>query len=603
LGAGLGGTVRRAAVNGVASFTNLAICKAASGYTLTATAPGLAPDTSSAFQIATGPGALIIFTVPPSDVSAGDVITPAVEVAITDACGNIATTATDSVTIALGTCCFGPGATLGGTLSKVAVNGEVAFDDLTIDKADIYTLSISTHFAVNSSLPFEVRRGSPQRLAFIVAPSDQVIDATFDPAVVVAVEDAGGNPVSTASATVTIAITPGTGAGGATLSGTTTRSTDTGFVHFTGVRIDTRGSGYTLTASAPGLASDTSVAFGIFAPLVASSVTAGQYLTSCALTPDGTAYCWGDNSYGQIGDGGTTLAGHPAPIPVSSGLILSSIGAGSTHSCGLTSSGAAYCWGTNSSGELGDGSFVDKFTPVVVPGHTFDALSVGDIHNCALEGNTAYCWGANNGGALGTGFVPPASNTPLQVLGGHAFALVSAGHQRSCALTTGNAVYCWGGTPALMNGGLTFTTVSDGGSHACGLTTGGVAYCWGENNHGQLGDGTTNSSTDPVPVSGGLTFTALSVGYTQTCGLVAGGAMYCWGDNGFGQVGDGTTTERHAPTPVSGGLTFTSVSTGYVHTCGLAAGGNVYCWGNNRLGTLGNRTRIESDAPVRVSEP
>ena len=178
------------------------------------------------------------------------------------------------------------------------------------------------------------------------------------------------------------------------------------------------------------------------------------------------------------------------PVPVAS------VGAGSIHSCGLTVTGNAYCWGFNDFGQLGDGSTTGSLTPVLVSGGIrFSSISTRGGHTCGVTSvGDVYCWGENFRGQLGDG-------------------------------TTINRL-----TPVLVSGGLSFASVSTAFSETCGVTTGGDAYCWGENFFGQLGDGTTINRLTPVPVAGGLTFASLSTG-GQTCGVTAAGDAYCWGDN------------------------------------------------------------------------
>lgn len=233
----------------------------------------------------------------------------------------------------------------------------------------------------------------------------------------------------------------------------------------------------------------------------AVSVGDGQ---ACALTTAGSAYCWGWNHYGQLGTGDQTDHGQPAPI--AGGLVFSIVSlASDDHTCGLTTSGAAYCWGFNREGQLGASSSDNcmlplssnavacSLTPLAVSGGlTLTTLSAGSRYTCGLTADgTAYCWGSN-------------SSTPVAVLGGLTFTTVSVGGQ-ACGVTSAGAAYCWSAansTPALVPGGLTFATVSVGSDHVCGLTPSGVAYCWGGNSQGQLGDGTQTSSSVPVKVLG-----------------------------------------------------------------------------------------------------
>ena len=350
------------------------------------------------------------------------------------------------------------------------------------------------------------------------------------------------------------------------------------------------------------------------------SLAAGGYHT-CGLVSGGTAYCWGYNASGQLGDG--TVVTETAPVEVSDGLTFTALAAGSDHTCGLASGGKAYCWGKNGSGQLGDGTSgvnqddvsVNRTYPVAVSGGvTFTSLVAGYSHTCALAaGGEPYCWGSNGTGQLGDGTsgvnqegVSANRNSPVAVSGGRTFTSLVAGYSHTCGLAPAGAAYCWGsngegqlgdGTnatanrsaPVAVSGGWTFTTLVAGWGHTCGLAPGGTAYCWGTNWAGQLGDG--NPRWQTVEVNGGRTFTSLVAGSSHTCGLAPGGAAYCWGSNGEGQLGDGTSGNiRTSPVEVTGGQTFTSLVAGSFHTCGLALGGAAYCWGRNQYGQLGDGT-------------
>jgi alpha-tubulin suppressor-like RCC1 family protein len=339
---------------------------------------------------------------------------------------------------------------------------------------------------------------------------------------------------------------------------------------------------------------------------------------SCLLSAAGAAYCWGDGSSGQLGNGSTSP--QLIPAPVAGGLTFVSVAAEDFGTCGLTAVGAAYCWGDNVSGQLGDGTTnANRLAPSpVATGVAFTSLTAGYYHACGLtSAGAAYCWGYDASGQLGDGTTTDARDSPVAATGGVKFATLTGGYWHTCGLTAAGVAYCWGNnnwaqlgdstriartTAVPVTGGVVFRNLAAGGRHTCGLGTAGAAYCWGWNGFGQLGDGTTVIRLAPVPVAvpSNVSFVRIVTGWYHTCGLTAGGAAYCWGFNAHGQLGDGTTADRATPVAVAGGLAFASLVLGVDHTCATTTTGDAYCWGSNVSGQLGDGTTTDRAVPVAV---
>ncbi|HWN17505.1 MAG TPA: hypothetical protein VNO19_01205, partial [Gemmatimonadales bacterium] len=296
---------------------------------------------------------------------------------------------------------------------------------------------------------------------------------------------------------------------------------------------------------------------------VFSQISLGNSHT-CALTGDGTAWCWGNNGTGALGV--DVPASAAAPVAVSGGLRFSQISASYAYTCGVTIAGAGYCWGNNDAGQLGDGTKTQRFSPVAVAGGlTFTRISSRFAEQfgattCALTAaGAAYCWGGNFQGQTGNGGVETEYLTPVPVAGGHTFVDLSAGGSYSCGVDPAGDAWCWGSysddgsTPVLVPGGIQWQSISVLADHSCGVATSGAAYCWGDNATGQLGDGTnTASGIDPVPVSGGLTFQSVSAALGFTCGRTVAGVVYCWGEGSSGQLGQNSLETQLSPVPIVG---------------------------------------------------
>ncbi len=263
-GATLSGTTTAAAVAGVATFSDLRIDKSGKGFHLKAASYPLSSDYCYPFDVRSGPAAKLGFVVQPPNGTAGNALTPSVQVAVQDAAGNTDIGSRSSITLSVGN--NPAGGTLSGSKTVTASSGVAAFSDLSIDKIGAgYTLTASaTGLTGATSSAFGITAGPPTKLGFTVQPASNTVNAALFPAVRVALQDTFGNTCTTSNASITVAI--GTNPAGGTLSGTRTVATTNGVAAFSDLKIDKVGTGYTLVATAPGYLSATSAAFDLVTP-------------------------------------------------------------------------------------------------------------------------------------------------------------------------------------------------------------------------------------------------------------------------------------------------------------------------------------------------
>jgi alpha-tubulin suppressor-like RCC1 family protein len=323
------------------------------------------------------------------------------------------------------------------------------------------------------------------------------------------------------------------------------------------------------------LGDNTLVSRALPAPVTLNSpgaAVAGLALGSshtCATTSIAELYCWGSNASGQLGIGSQD-ARRMVPALVS-GHAFVGVTAGSAHTCAGTTpqpdSTYVYCWGANDRGQLGDGTNTQRTSPVAVAGMiAFSAATAGRNHTCAVATATgaAYCWGDNTFGQLGDGSTT-ARNSPAPVEGGRAFIEISAGGDHTCGVTLVLETYCWGAnthgqlgdgtttqrtTPVLVADNVGFARIASGGEFSCAMGVNQQLYCWGRNGDGELGLGSFVNHLTPQPVAGSINPTGIAGGERHACATTFDGVAYCWGSNAFGQLGDGTTITRPAPSVI-----------------------------------------------------
>ena len=401
------------------------------------------------------------------------------------------------------------------------------------------------------------------------------------------------NPVENAGVAFAI-----DGTGGSISGATTAQTNSSGVASFAGVwTLGATPGTFSLVVTATD-ASATAPPLSISAtavqPFVASQVAVGAN-HRCALDAAGSAYCWGWNQYGQLGDGTNTNRSTPVAVQAG-GQHYVALAAGGQHTCGLIANGTVQCWGRNEGvGALGDGTLTDRNSPVgvIMPsGVTYAKITAGAFHTCGLSaGGRAYCWGeAGMLGTSATAFV--ASTTPVQVTTDSLFATVDAnGSRTTCGRTAGGRHLCWGNnqrglppfntTPTLLFPSYPFSTLQPAYDFACALDGASVPWCWGWNANGQLGDGTQIDRTTPVRVVAAPALAELSLGANvgSYCGRANDGSVVCWG------LGSGGL---NAVRTIGGQLRFSQFKGGETGMCGITSTGYAMCSGSNNWGQLGN---------------
>ncbi|SFC86498.1 RCC1-like domain-containing protein [Spirosoma endophyticum] len=280
---------------------------------------------------------------------------------------------------------------------------------------------------------------------------------------------------------------------------------------------------------------------------------------------DGSLWAWGENFYGQLGNGTNTDRTSPVRIGLSTNWV--STATGQEHNVGLQSDGSLWTWGRNLEGELGDGTTTNRNSPVRIGIETnWASIAAGYYHSVGIQSDgSLWAWGRNFWGSLGDG-------------------------------TTTNQ-----NQPKRIGQATNWISIATGQEHTVGLQSDGSLWAWGRNFEGQLGNGTTTNQNQPVRIGSVTNWVSIAAGQYHTIGLQSDGSMWAWGNNQYGQLGDGSTTSQSSPVRIGSATNWASITAGYTHTLGLQSDGSLWAWGFNYSGQLGDGTTNQRNSPVPIT--
>ena len=328
-----------------------------------------------------------------------------------------------------------------------------------------------------------------------------------------------------------------------------------------------------------------------------------------ALDNDNNLWAWGDNEYGQLGDGTTT--NKTSPTKIETGITFVQLSAGYTHSAGIDNEGKLWTWGHNYLGQLGNGTTTQRTKPIKIMGDkTFKKVIASDYSTLAIDiNNEIWRWGEYYGG---NGY---GKNIPQKLDFKIEYSLIS-GNSHYLFLDKQNKLWSWGsngkgqigdGTtitrtnPVQIKPETKFTQVSAGNRFSLAIDEEGNLWSWGKNDDGQLGDGTKSYKTTPEQIKIETKFAQISAGMYHSIAIDKEGNLWSWGNNRYGQLGDGTTTEKLNPIKIMEDVKFKKIYTTTYSSLAIDINGNIWSWGSNGNGELGDGTTTNRLTPVQIN--
>jgi alpha-tubulin suppressor-like RCC1 family protein len=361
-----------------------------------------------------------------------------------------------------------------------------------------------------------------------------------------------------------------------------------------------------------------------------SQLSAGSDYAA-AIKTDSTLWLWGLGTSGQLGDNTATSKSSPVQTVSVGGPVWISVDGGVFNTAAIKSDGTLWAWGSNSSGQLGDGTITYRSSPVqtVVFGVNWSSVACGREHTAAIKTDgTLWTWGLNNSGQLGDNTLTNKSSPVQTIARGTNWNFVSCGNYHTAAIKTDGTLWTWGsngytngyygifsfgqlGDNTQSNksspvqtiaGGTNWSKVSCGSEHTAAIKTDGTLWVWGFNPFGQLGDNTTTAKSSPIQtIAGGNNWSSISCGFSYTAAIKTDGTLWAWGSNSSGRLGDNTITNRSSPVQtITGGTNWSSVGGGRFDTAAIKTDGTLWTWGRNTNGQLGDNTITDKSSPVQT---